>query len=357
MIRTLIVEDSKVIQELLVFILSSDPNINIIGVADNGEEAIEIVKEKKPDVITMDIHMPKLDGLKATRKIMETHPTPIIVVSSTFFDDEVINTFKVMEAGALTILRRPSGIGHPEFELTAAELIKTVKLMSEVKVVRRWPARNNQTDLKNINNNKTTFLSEVKIKKENIQIVSIGASTGGPVVLQTILSRLEKKFPVPILITQHITTGFLQGFVEWLSITSNLPVHIATQGEIILPGNVYIAPDGYHMGVDQFKRIILSEDEPEYNLRPAVSFLFRTVASVYGSNAIGVLLTGMGKDGAKELKLMKDNGAITIAQDAESSVIHGMPGEAIQIDAATYILPPERIIATLQELTNNKSFS
>jgi two-component system chemotaxis response regulator CheB len=353
MINVLIVEDSPVIQELLVYILDSDPEIHIAGIAGNGEEAINMVKEKKPDVITMDIHMPKLDGIAATRKIMETYPTPIIVVSSSCDFDEVTMTFRAMEAGALTVIRRPSGVGHPDFQATASAFTKTIKLMSEVKVVKRWAHYTKWKEKISAPTEVPLAPVDVRIGREIIQVVAIGASTGGPVVLQTILSGVGKSFSVPLLIVQHIASGFLQGLIEWLSDTSDIPVHIAAHREMILPGNVYVAPDEFQMGVDFSKRIMLRRDEPENNLRPAVSYLFRSVANVYGPNAIGVLLSGMGKDGALELKNMKDIGAVTIAQDAESSIVHGMPGEAILLGGATYVLSPEKIAVILKTLVND----
>jgi two-component system chemotaxis response regulator CheB len=169
-------------------------------------------------------------------------------------------------------------------------------------------------------------------------------------VLQRILSGIPKDFPLPVLIVQHIATGFTQGFVEWLAQSSSLPVESPTHGQRVSPGRAYVAPDGFHMTVGADGRISLSSDEPENGLRPSVSRLFRSVAKAYGRRAIGVLLTGMGKDGAVELKLMKDQGAVTIAQDKDTSVVHGMPGEAIRLGGATYILSPEKIAATLTSL-------
>ena len=344
MIRVLVVEDSPVVQEFLVYILDSDPQIQVVGTANNGEEALEAVKRKKPDVITMDINMPKMNGFEATRRIMETHPTPIVIVSGSWDTKEVATTFRAMEAGALAILQRPMGIGHPDYKATAKELIQTVKLMSEVKVVRRWPRRQREAVVSPV---PPPAESKPKRIKAKIKIVAIGASTGGPVVLQAILSGLPEDFPVPVLIVQHIAVGFIQGFVEWLGQKSNLPIHVATHGEYILPGHIYVAPDGFHMQAKIGGQITLSKNKPENGLRPSVSSLFRSVAKVYGQNAVGVLLTGMGKDGAEELKCLKEKGAITIAQDKESSVVHGMPGQAIKLDAATYVLSPERIAEML----------
>ena len=186
-----------------------------------------------------------------------------------------------------------------------------------------------------------------------IRVVALGASTGGPLVLQTILAGLPKDFPAPVLIVQHMAAGFVQGFVEWLSQSSVLPVQIAAHGEIILPARVYVAPDDFQMKVRHGGKIALSRDAPENGLRPSVSCLFRSVAEVYGGEAVAGLLTGMGRDGAEELKLLREKGAATFAQDKDSSVVHGMPGEAIKLDAATFILVPEKIAAVLTGLAIN----
>jgi two-component system, chemotaxis family, protein-glutamate methylesterase/glutaminase len=348
-IKALVVEDSPVARELLVYILDSDPEIKVLGTVSNGIQALQALKEKTPDVITMDIHMPGMDGFEATRKIMETSPTPIVIVTASMDPREVGTSFRAIEAGALAIVARPQGLGHPEFESDARELIKTVKLMSEVKVVRRW----NKTRLAPL----TAPMREINVNGNNrreIQVVAMGASTGGPVVLQTILAALPKDFPAPVLIVQHIAAGFALGFVEWLNQTSRLPVHLATHGEAMLSGHVYVAPDGFQMGVKVAGQITLSHDASEHSLCPSVSFLFRSVAETYGGKTVGVLLTGMGKDGAAELHLMKKRGGITFAQDAESSVVHGMPGEAIKLEAATYVLAPEKIAAALQSLVKTQ---
>jgi len=344
MIKVLIVEDSPVMQELLAYTIQSDPDFKIVGIAANGEEAVDMVMEKCPDIIAMDCYMPKLDGHQATRKIMETKPTPIVIVTGSLAAKDVVVTFSLIEAGALAIIKKPHSINHPEYEKDARELIQMLKLMSEVKVVRRISRISKEKVII-----KPTFEKIIKTESE-IKIVAIGASTGGPLVLQKIISGLPRRFPVPILIVQHISLGFVDGFVEWLANTTDFPLHIAAQGESLLRGHCYIAPDGCHMGVESGPRIVLSDHAPENGLRPSVAFLFRTTANIFGSGAVGVLLTGMGHDGAKELKLMKEKGAITIVQDEESSVVFGMPGEAINLNAATLILSPEEIAETLTAL-------
>jgi two-component system chemotaxis response regulator CheB len=347
MINVLVVEDSPVAREFLVGLLRADPAVRVVGTAGNGEEALAMVEHCRPDVVTMDIHMPKMDGLEATRRMMETHPVPIVVVSGSHAPKEVAATFRVMEAGALAVLPRPTGHGHPDHEAMAREFVQTVKLMSEVKVVRRWTRTHRTTAETTVRERPLTTRAPSDVK-----LIAIGASTGGPVVIQTILSGLPQGFSVPIVIVQHMVADFIPGFTEWLDQTCRRPVHVAKHGEPVLPGHTYTAPGGCQMKVDAGGRIALTRDEPENGHRPSVSYLFRSVAQAFGNRAVGVLLSGMGKDGAEELRLMREQGATTIAQDKESSIVHGMPGEAIQLDAAAYVLPPDKISAALTSLAS-----
>jgi len=186
------------------------------------------------------------------------------------------------------------------------------------------------------------------------RVIAIGTSTGGPPVLQKLLAALPADLPVPVLIVQHISPGFTDGLVEWLQGTSKLPIHLASQGQRPLPGNVYLAPDGFHMSIETDGKLHLTEDPPENGHRPSVAHLFRSVTRVFGAEAVGVLLTGMGKDGAQELKFMKDAGAVTIAQDKSSSIVHGMPGEAILLDGATFVVHADRLASVLTQLMNRK---
>ena len=338
MIKVLIVEDSQVIRDLLTFILSSDPAIQVIGTARDGREAVRAVRETRPDVVTMDIVMPNMDGYEATRIIMETTPTPIVIVSASWDPKEVEKTFQAMEAGALAAIAKPVGVAHPDYKKHTKELIQIVKLMSEVKVIKRRPQ-----ERKGVVISGKSTAGMITPAMPDLKAVAIGASTGGPPAIEAILSRLPKDFPAPLLIVQHIAAGFVHGFADWLANSSGLPVKIAAQGEYLLPGRAYIAPDDLQMGVEKGGRIILSSNAPENGLRPSVSWMFRSVSDVFERNAIGILLTGMGKDGAQELKRMKERGAVTIAQDRESSIIYGMPGEAVTLNAASYVLSPVRI--------------
>lgn len=343
--KVLVVEDSPAVRDLISHILIGDPAIRVIGTAATGEEAVEAAARLRPDLITMDVNLPGIDGYQATRRIMETCPAPIIIVSASYDPQDMGKMFRMVEAGALTFLPPPLGIGHPEFQARADELRRTVKLMSEIKVVRRWPKAPG----------KPAPNLAVKQSLKKIEVVALGASTGGPVVLKTILEGLGPGFPVPVLMVQHMSPGFVTGLADWLQQSTRFPVRVAQAREQMRPGQAYLAPDGFHMKVDRFGRIELSSQAPVNGMRPAIGPLFQSVAECYGSSAVGILLTGMGADGAAELATMKEIGAITIAQDRESSVVHGMPGEAIKLGAALYVLAPEKITELLNALVETGS--
>ncbi len=344
MINVLVVEDSRVIRDYLVYVLETDPDIRVMGTADSGEAALEFLCKQRPDVILMDIHMPGIDGFETTRRIMSSNPVPIVVCTASTHFNEVHTALHALEAGALAVLNKPRGLGDPDAEAAAAAIINTLKLMSEVKVVRRW--------------NRTAAAAPVVVSAvaeptprdavgHAAAIVAIGASTGGPPVILEILSGLSTTFPAPILVVQHIAAGFTAGFAEWLAAASGLPVHVAHGGETPLPGHVYVAPDDHHLRVGLHGELQTTRDEPHNGLRPSVGVLFRSVAERFGRRAIGVLLTGMGRDGAEELKIMADRGALTVAQDEESCVVFGMPAAAIKLGAARFVFPPQKITELL----------
>jgi len=341
MIRVLIVDDSVVVRELLSHVLTADPDIDVIGAVTNGQEAVEYVEKDRPDVITMDLDMPKMGGFEATRKIMETRPVPIVILTASWDPHDVDKTWKAMEAGAVHALEKPAFFGDTKNSEEVKNLIQTIKLMSEVKVVRRWPSK------KQVESPPGKVVS---ISPFEIDVVAIGASTGGPPVIKAILAGLPESFPIPILLVQHIAPNFSRSFVEWLDQATPMAVRLAVDGDRIAQGNVYVGPDQFQMKVERYGRISLTKDDPENGLRPSVSYLFRSVAHTYGSRSLGILLTGMGKDGAEELRLLKTMGAITVAQDKESSTVHGMPGEAIKLGGAAHVLSPEGIAEMLSVL-------
>lgn len=344
-INVLVVDDSKVMRLFLAHLLESDPQIRVIGSVGNGYSALTFLRQSRPDIVLMDVHLQNgLYDFGTPRSIMQTQPLPIVVCSTNCNDI----VFRSLEAGAIACVEKPESIQHADFKVVSARLLDTVKLMSEVKVVRRW-TRSLTTRAQ------TPRLPRSITPMATIKMIGIGASTGGPPVLQTIFAGLPKDFSVPVLVVQHIARGFLPGMAEWLRQTTGVQVHIASCKTLPLPGHVYLAPDNHHMGIGANGHIVLTQQQEQDNLCPAVAFLFRSLAEVHGPNALGVLLTGMGKDGAAELGIMKENGAITIAQDHDSSVVHGMPGAAIALGAATHIVPANMIADTLVTLVNRSN--
>ena len=338
MIKLLIVDDSPVAQQFLTYIFSHEKEIEVVGIVNDGVEALEFVSKQKPDIITMDINMPKLNGFETTKAIMESNPIPIVILTASFNESDVTKSFNAIKAGAVSIIKKPVSLNHPDFIKEAKHITETIKLMSEIKVV-----KHREKVVRSYNET----LGFIKRSSEtgntgSSKVVAIGVSTGGPPVLQTILSNLHNT-SMPILIVQHITPGFIEGLVNWLSQSSKLPINIAQNGQKALPGEVYFAPDGYHMGIDAAGNIVLSESSKENGMRPSVSHLYRSAARSFGENTIGIILTGMGVDGAKELKQLRDMGAITIAQDKDTCAVYGMPGEAVKLNAAGYVLAPEKI--------------
>ena len=340
-IKVLIVEDSNTAAEYLSMIFNEDPRFDVIGIARDGKQGVDMAEALKPDIISMDINLPHLDGFKATRIIMETNPVPIIIVSSSFSNQDVEKTFKALNSGALAVIEKPHGIYHKDHVQEADKIKRLFNDLSEVKVI----TRKNIDRKVNILN--TNFTNDVN----RYQCVAIGTSTGGPGAVSEIFSNIDKAFKLPILLVQHISLGFTDGFVKHLNSLSNLPLKIAVMNEILKPGVIYVAPESLHMGVTN-GRIKLSDEPPIMGNKPSVSYLFDSIAKNYMENAIGILLTGMGRDGSFELKNMKEQGALTIIQDKESSVIFGMPGEAKKVNAHCLELNPMEIAKKLNQINN-----
>ncbi|MBI5302731.1 MAG: chemotaxis-specific protein-glutamate methyltransferase CheB [Chloroflexi bacterium] len=350
MIRVLIVDDSAVLRQSTKFILESDPELKVVGEAANGADAVTQVARLKPDVITMDLHMPKMDGLEAIREIMAQYPAPIIVVTGVDFEREIGVSTQATRLGAVSVMRRPDSITSGDYKSFAAQLIRQVKAMSSVKVVRHARSLGVSSVLPMASNPGTPRLAAVESAPVKTQIVAIGSSTGGPAALHQVLRAMPKNFAVPILIVQHISFGFVDGLASWLNDACALHVQVGRAGERVEPGKVYIAPDDRHMIVDRFSRIGLSENPPVGGHRPAVTALFQSVAQAFGASALAVILTGMGADGAVGMKVLRDAGGITLAQDQASCVVFGMPKEAIALGAVRHIVPLDRIAQRIQEL-------
>lgn len=340
-IKILIVDDSYITRQLLTYILEQDPTFEIIGEASNGLEALKLRKERLPDLITMDINMPLMDGLEATRLIMSSFPVPIVIVSADCDTKDVQMSFDAIAAGAVAIQPKPVSPEHPDHEYMAQELRTTIKLMAEIKLVtRRFTTSSNPA-----------VPPQIK-KNHSYKFVVIGVSTGGPMILKSIFSNLQENFPLPILVVQHIVEGFLEGMVSWLEPFSKLPIHIAQHNERPREGHIYFAPDHVHLGINMQGLMFLSDEQPVKRSKPSVSYLFGSLTEKIATQTIAILLSGMGNDGAHELKKLKELGALTLVQDEESSVIFGMPKKAIQLGAATRIVNPQTICQILNQISN-----
>ncbi len=352
-IRVVVVDDSATIRTMLTAILESASGLQVVGMASDGEEALRIVSRLRPDVVTMDVNMPRMNGLEATRRIMREVPTPIVVVSSSLMHTEVDLTFEALQAGALSVVRTP-GVHDPE---TCSQVINAVRLMAGVPVVRRWGQGARGTAMRNevvqagsrpVAPTAPPILANSAL---TIQLIGIASSTGGPGTLAQVLQPLPANFPVPILIVQHITSGFAAGLAEWLNSQVTLSVDLAAHGSVPKPGTVLVAPDDYHLYINAQGVVELSHDEPLHSLRPSANYLFTSMARYMGSRSAGVILTGMGDDGVDGLEKLHKAGGVVIAQDEPSCVVYGMPREAVQRNIVDWVLSPEQISGLLLQIT------
>lgn len=344
MIRILIAEDSPVVAEILKHLFDAEADFDVVAVARDGEEAVTIAAELHPDIITMDVMMPKLDGVGAIERIMENTPTPIVVVSSHVNDREMRVTFRSLAAGALSVLEKPENIFTPAFELRRKAFVETVRAMSSVKVVRRRkrPAAlmESPPDL-------------ALPRRGDYGLVALGSSTGGPQALSRILSGLPADFPLPIVVAQHISRGFTRGLVDWLGGLCAVRPVLAADGDRCAKGVAYFAPDGTDIGVvadgDGY-RLTVSEVRKDGVLTPSVDHLFATVAEAVGAGAVCGVLTGMGSDGAAGLAKVRAKGGYTFAEAEESCIVYGMPAAAVANDAARAVVHLAHVGAHLLSL-------
>jgi len=333
--RVLVVEDSPLMCKILTNRLNCDPQILVVGVANNGKEAVDLVPRLKPDIITMDMDMPVMDGLEATKQIMAYYPTPILIVSSSVFRVGMEKVFKAISHGALDVIDK-SELEIVGDKKSGEALIAKIKYLTGVRVMdqppTKWRTERSVVDLK------------APRKKTSDKIVGMVASTGGPQALLKILKRLPEDFPCGIVIVQHITSGFLSGLVDWLTKECKIKIKIAEDSEEIRSGVAYLAPDNFQMRVEEGGKIRLSNEPPNNGHRPSGDVLLESVARTYGKRSVGVILTGMGRDGAMGMKAIKQYQGKTIAQDEKSCVVFGMPNAAIEMNVIDEVLPVERIV-------------
>jgi two-component system chemotaxis response regulator CheB len=333
MIKVLIAEDSPSIAEMMREMLGRDPEIEVVGWAKTGREAVELRNSLNPDVITMDLNMPLMNGMEATKIIASTRPVPILVVSQLIESRESELAFEALRCGAVDVMSKPSGAAPGGFFHIQEELISRVKVVARIRPMTRY----------NKSAAEPPRPSAVLRPSAQGVMVAIGASTGGPPALAAILKSLPQMLPAPIAIVQHIAPGFVMGFRQWLRRECSLAVKLATHEEQLNAGTVYLAPDNHHLEIAQGMKLVLTSGPPVRGHRPSADRLMESAAEVYGRRAIGVLLTGMGSDGAEGLKKLRDAGGRTIVQDEATSLVFGMPREAILKGAAEIVSPLDKI--------------
>ncbi len=347
-IRVMIVEDSRVVRESLIQIVGSDPRLEVVAAVDSAELALRVLHRVRPDVISMDIRLPGMNGFQATREIMAARPTPIVVVSASVNAEELSISMNALKSGALSVVEKPVGISHRLYQELAERLCSQLAIMSQVKVIRQRP-RHRAT----VNAGGKERAARVSMPAERLtqplEILGIVASTGGPKALQTLLAALPADFRIPVLIVQHITPSFQAGFVRWLNDICLLDVQEAQDGEIPEAGKVYLAPADHHL---RFlgDRLVIDRDAAVCGERPSGTVLFESLARNSENRALGVLLTGMGRDGASGLLAIRQAGGYTIAEDASTAVVYGMPGAAVELDAQCESLPLPNIGPRILEL-------
>jgi two-component system chemotaxis response regulator CheB len=347
-IRVLIVDDSPVVTELLAGIVDADPDLVVAGRAKNGRDGVELCRRLAPDVVTMDIRMPVMDGFEATETIMVECPTPILVVSASLGEGDLDICFNAIRAGAMDVVEKPRGCFSKQYVAAADDITRRIKTISAIRPIRRH--RRFQSEVRRQRRASIQFPEEAVTR-----IVALAASTGGPAALAQVLGRLPADFPWPILVVQHIAPGFLEGFVRWLDGQTALEVRTGSPGLRPRPGCAYFASEGCHLGLDGGGRLVLDPSAPVDGHRPSATYLFRSLARAYGPRAVGVVLTGMGQDGAMGLLEIREAGGATLAQDEDTSLIYGMPKAAREAGAVEREVRLERIADEILCLTSVES--
>ncbi len=351
-VRVLVVEDSLVVRTLLTHIIGRDPRLELAGAVESGEAALAALDTVRPDVISMDIRLPGIDGLETTRRIMADRPTPIVVIADSVEDSSLKISMNALRAGALSVVEKPVATTNDGYDAVAGQICTQLRIMAAVPVIRRrpigaeWAAR------------KTAPAAEPPPLFEPVSatpsVLAIAASTGGPPALAKVIGGLAADFPLPVLLVQHMGAAFMEGFASWLDGVVALPVGLARDGEMMAPGRVYVAPGDRHLELGSGGVLRVSDAAPVGGQRPAATVLFASVARQAGPQGIGVLLTGMGEDGATGLLDMRRAGAATVAEHESSAVVYGMPAAAVRLSAASRVLPLDQVAPHLLRLAQGR---
>ena len=342
MIKVLVVDDSALVREVLTRCLNAAPDLSVIGTAVDGEEAVRKVGALKPDIVTMDIEMPNLNGFEATQKIMAYSPAPILIVTGADLPVAELS-FKALGAGALDAMPKPKASDLGENSTFQKDLVARVRMLAKVPVIAHLKGRHRTSDF-----------PEVPLNIDApAKVVAVASSTGGPKQLTGLLQELPENLPCSVLLVQHIDDGFSEGLIRWLDRDAKMSVKLASKGDLIKPGEVYLAPNGTHLVVRPGGILGLDEGPPVEGFRPSANVLMESVARIYGANSIGVVLTGMGEDGATGVRAIHDAGGRTIAQDQQSAIVFGMPKAAIETGCVDRVLPSEEIAAEITRLVTD----
>jgi len=365
-IKVLIVEDSPTIAAILRRLIESDPNLQVVGVATNGAEAIRLAARHRPQVITMDVNMPQMSGLEATEYIMAHTPTPILVLTASLGSQDVDLSFKMLSAGALEIIEKPAA---EDWEKAGKRLLERLKLLSRIKVITHLRGKSRTTSDLLVQprlitpteveaglihppptSNFKPLVPNPGLLNSRFKILGVAASTGGPPALARLFKELPASFPLPILLVQHIPAGFSTGLAEWLNNETALKVKNALEGEIPQPGTIYLSTDDNHLTVNPYGQLHLDNSPARFSLRPSADLTFESMARTWPGETLAVILTGMGRDGTEGMYFLKQGGGYNIAQDETSCVIFGMPKSAIERGVIDKILPLSEIASFLKEI-------
>lgn len=351
-VRVLVVDDSAFMRKILTDLLQSDPAITVVGTARDGKEGVAKIQALTPDVVTMDVEMPHLDGFGALRELMLVRPTPVVMVSShTRAGTEA--TIRALALGAVDFVAKPSGSISLNMRVARDELVEKVK-----GAARATPRpRRVLADLPSLHRERkrvaaTSDLADWSAMPQTAadRLVVIGCSTGGPGALHQVLPKLPADLPAGVLVVQHMPAGFTRTLAQRLDAISAIHVKEAEEGDLVVSGQVFVAPGGFHMAVDRDRQIRLNQDPPLHGVRPAVDRTLEAAVAVWGARIVGVILTGMGYDGARAMVHLKKQGGRTVAEDASTCVVYGMPKVVAEMGAADHLLPIYEVAETIVRL-------